>query len=103
MKQPATSFRLPLALRGKCAMQCGMLKTYPVIDRMRFKPCQSSSWTEIAKNLERVNGLRGAGWRDVFRDSTTGKELKPGQIKTSLSKDPSNVIIERAPIPADDP
>jgi hypothetical protein len=84
-------------------MKCGMLKAYPVIDTMDFEACPTPRPAEIAKDLARVDGLRGAGWRDVFRNKKTGKELNPGQIKKSLCKEPLNVIIERVPIPADDP
>jgi hypothetical protein len=57
-----------------------MIKDYPSLAKLHLRAGQENLWANEAKILGRVNGLRGAGFRVIFRDRITGKELSVKQI-----------------------
>lgn len=57
-----------------------MLKAYPSLAKLQLSVRQENFWANEAKILERVDSLRGAGIKSIFRDRITGKELSIKQV-----------------------
>src|SRR6478609_4531720 len=57
-----------------------MLKAYPSLAKLHLSRRQENFWTNEAKIFARVDGLRGAGCKAIFRDRITGKELSIKQV-----------------------
>ena len=57
-----------------------MIKDYPSLAKLHLRAGHENFWANETKILARVDGLRGAGFRSVFRDRITGKELSVKQV-----------------------